>query len=54
MILGAVIWHWWIAPLLVALGVIMIIATIIGYLKKVSSIKYPPKPKVPAEEDGSD
>ena len=50
MIFEAVVWHWWIAPPLVILGIVMIVAIIFGYLKKVSSTRYPPKPKVPSEE----
>jgi hypothetical protein len=38
---GAVVWTWWIAPLLVAGGGLAIVATILGYLRKVSSLKYP-------------
>ncbi len=50
MIYAAVIWHWWIAPLLTIGGIGLIFAVIFGYYKKVAAIKYPPKPKIPAEE----
>ncbi len=47
---AAVLWHWWLAPVLVVAGVGMIIAIIVGYLKQVSSTRYPPKPRIPSEE----
>ena len=40
-LLAAKVWHYWIAPAVVALVVVMIIATIVGYLVKVVSPKYP-------------
>ena len=45
MALMAVVWHWWIAPLLVALTVLAIIATIAGYVKVVHGQRYPPRGK---------
>ena len=39
--LASQVWHFWIAPAVVGLVVLMIIATIIGYLVKVVSPKYP-------------
>ena len=42
MILG-VIWHWWIAPVLVALTILLILVTVAGYLKQVTSTRYPPR-----------
>lgn len=41
----AVVWHFWIAPILVGSGVLLIIATIVGYLNKVSKPRYAPKKK---------
>jgi preprotein translocase subunit Sss1 len=40
---SAVVWHWWIgvALFLAALG--LLVATGVGYLVKVQSIKYPKK-----------
>jgi hypothetical protein len=38
---AAVVWTWWISLPLVAGGVLAIIATIFGYLRKVQSLKYP-------------
>jgi len=35
------VWHYWIAPAVVGLVVLMIIATIVGYLVKVVAPKYP-------------
>ena len=37
----AVVWTWWISIPLVAGGVLAIVGTILGYLKKVESLKYP-------------
>jgi hypothetical protein len=34
-------WHFWIAPAVLGLTVLLIIATIVGYLVKVVSPKYP-------------
>ena len=39
----AVVWHWWIAPILVASAVLMIAATIVGYCIKVIKSRYPPE-----------
>jgi hypothetical protein len=39
----AVVWHWWIAPLLVALAILLVLATLIGYLKQVTATRYPPR-----------
>lgn len=39
----AQLWTYWIAPLLVAGAVLMVIATIGGYLMKVVRPKYPPR-----------
>ena len=40
-VLASQVWHFWIAPAVVALVVLMIISTIVGYLVKVVSPKYP-------------
>lgn len=37
----AVVWHFWIAPILVLTVVVMLVATLIGYLRKVSAPRYP-------------
>ena len=42
MILG-VIWHWWIAPVLVAVTILLLVGTAIGYLAKVTAPRYPPR-----------
>ena len=41
MLLAAKVWHYWIAVPLVAGGVLMVVALIIGYLVKVTAAKYP-------------
>jgi hypothetical protein len=40
MVLG-VEWHFWIAPLLVIGVLLLLAATLFGYLRKVSSPRYP-------------
>ena len=40
-IIGGVIWHYWLAVHLVVVGVVSLIAALIGYLGKVSSTRYP-------------
>jgi hypothetical protein len=40
-VVASQVWHFWIAPAVVALAVVLVIATVIGYLKKVVSPKYP-------------
>jgi len=40
-LLAAKVWHFWIAPAVTALAVLLVIATIIGYLVKVVGPKYP-------------
>ena len=41
MVLAAQVWHYWIAVPLAALAVIAVVATVAGYFKKVSALKYP-------------
>ena len=50
MALMAVVWHWWIAPLLVAMTVLAIIVTIAGYFKAVHGRRYPPRGRERAPE----
>ena len=38
---AANIWFWWIAVLLVAVGILTVIALVIGYLKNVTAMRYP-------------
>jgi hypothetical protein len=42
-VLAAKVWHYWIALPLVGGGLLAVVATIVGYLKKVQSLKYPPQ-----------
>ena len=37
----AVVWHYWIAVPLAVGGVLLLVATIVGYLKQVQAAKYP-------------
>jgi len=37
----AVVWHFWIAPFLVAGAVLAIVATVVGYLMNVTAKQYP-------------
>jgi hypothetical protein len=41
--LAAEIWHWWIGVVLLAAGVGSVLALVGGYLKSVSSQRYPTK-----------
>jgi hypothetical protein len=43
MSLAAVIWHYWLAVPLAAMAVLGLLATIVGYVKQVSSQRYPKK-----------
>ena len=43
MSLAAVIWHYWLAVPLAAMAVLGLFATIVGYVKQVSSQRYPKK-----------
>lgn len=38
---AAKVWHFWIAPVVVGLAVLLVIATFVGYLVKVVAPKYP-------------
>jgi len=37
----AVIWHYWIGLVFFFLSILVVIGTIVGYLVKVESLKYP-------------
>jgi len=41
--LAAEIWFWWIGVILTAVGLISVVALTVGYLKNVSSQRYPDK-----------
>jgi hypothetical protein len=41
MLLAAKVWHYWISIVLVATGVLAMVAVGVGYLVKVASQKYP-------------
>jgi len=41
----AVLWHWWIAPVLVLGTIGLLVATVAGYLSKVTAPKYAKKTK---------
>jgi hypothetical protein len=43
MSLAAVVWHYWLAVPLAAMGVLGVLATVVGYFKNVSSQRYPKK-----------
>ena len=40
-VFAGVIWHYWLAVPLVAVGFVSLVATVVGYLNKVSSTRYP-------------
>lgn len=37
----AVVWHFWIAPILTGLALLAVVGTILGYLFQVSRARYP-------------
>lgn len=37
----AVVWHFWIAPILAAGAIFTILAIVVGYLKSVTAMQYP-------------
>ena len=39
--LAAEIWHWWIGLVLVAVGILAVVALVAGYLKNVTAKQYP-------------
>ncbi len=39
----AQIWHFWIALPVMALAILFVVATVVGYLTKVVRPKYPPR-----------
>ena len=41
--LAAELWFWWIGVLLTVVGVLSVLALVAGYLKSVSSQRYPDK-----------
>jgi hypothetical protein len=40
-VIAGEVWHYWIAVPLAGGAVLAVVATVAGYLKKVSSLKYP-------------
>ena len=40
-VIAGEVWHYWIAVPLAAGAVLAVVATVAGYLKKVSALKYP-------------
>jgi hypothetical protein len=41
MVLAAYVWHYWIAVPLAIAAIVAVIAVVAGYLRKVTSIRYP-------------
>lgn len=41
--LAGVVWHYWIAVPLAAGAVLLVLATVLGYLMNVTKYRYPPK-----------
>ena len=41
----AVIWHAWIGVVLFGGAILTVLATVVGYLVKVQSLKYPKRPR---------
>jgi hypothetical protein len=40
-VVAANIWFWWIAVILTVVGIVTVIALVIGYLKTVTAQRYP-------------
>jgi hypothetical protein len=40
-VLAAKVWHYWLAVPLAAGAVLAVLAVVVGYLRKVQSVKYP-------------
>jgi hypothetical protein len=38
---AANIWFWWVAVILVIVGVLTVVGLVVGYLKNVTALKYP-------------
>ena len=41
----AVIWHYWIGLVFFFLAILVVVGTVVGYLVKVESLKYPKTPR---------
>jgi hypothetical protein len=41
--LAAEIWHWWIGVVLLIVSVLAVVALVGGYMKNVTSTRYPPE-----------
>jgi hypothetical protein len=39
--IAANIWFWWVAVILVIVGVLTVIGLVVGYLKNVTALRYP-------------
>ena len=39
--IAANIWFWWVAVILVLVGVLTVIGLVVGYLKNVTALRYP-------------
>ena len=51
---AAVVWHWWIALLLVLGAIPAVIATVVGYINKVIAPRYGPRQTQDDTGDESD
>ena len=40
-VIAANIWFWWLAVILTIVGILTVVALIVGYLKNVTALKYP-------------
>ena len=50
--LAANVWHWWIGVVLSAVGVLTVVAMGAGYVKQVSSTRYPGKRQSRGHNEG--
>jgi hypothetical protein len=44
--LAANIWYWWLGVILLGVSVLAVIGLIAGYLKNVTSLRYPPRDRI--------
>jgi len=46
-VLAANIWHWWIGVVLTGVAILSVVGLVAGYLKNVTSLRYPPRGQDP-------
>jgi hypothetical protein len=46
-VLAANIWYWWMGVVFTGVAILLVIALVVGYLKSVTALKYPPRGQEP-------